>query len=375
MKTFRKIIFLLAFATMFTGLFSACGKKDKQSQEGEKEGRNRTASEEKLPELPELPDSDSVNVKAFRHGTMPVETDVPEAALITETEDSLTAETAGYLFYVFGIDRYRGAILSDAMDVLGLVNADATDEAAGYEARDIIRLRDFTLSKNESGTIFSNPDGFLCPMSSMEFESQSGRKSSGEGFLMVTEMNKGYGLYVILGIVKDGKTNGHILNMLQSCAMSLKQDPEGMGEFEEWTGSLPDGTDIKAVFKKNTVLNTDEDTSGIYLYYDEEDTGFFLIQHYNVTGKGTSEEYMRKLLDNLKKQEGVTGTDVETVEGSMTYSKGTVTYESDGVKMQEAIHVCVDNNEVWIVDLVGTMEQAELQKENLSLLLESLRKD
>ncbi len=373
-KTFRKNIFFLALALMFTGVLSACGMKNKNQQEEEEKVPTKMVTEEKMPEIP---DSDSVKIRSFRHGTMPIELKVPEAALITETEDSLTAETTGYYFYVFGLDRYRGAILDDALDILGLVNACETDETAYNEAKDILRLRDFTISSKESGTVYNNPDGsdgFGCQMSRMEYESQSGRKISGEGFLMVCDKNKGYGLYVVLGIMKDGKANIDIWNMLQSCAESLKQDTDGMGEFEEWTEVLADGTEIKAVFKKSTILNTDVDSNGICLYYDETGNGFFLIQHYIVVGQGTSEEYMKNLLDVLKKQEGVTATDIETVEGSMTYSKGTIAYDSDGVKMQEVIHACVDKNEVWVVDLVGSEEQIGLQKENLSLLLESLRK-
>ena len=99
--------------------------------------------------MPEIPDSDSVKIRSFRHGTMPIELKVPEVALITETEDSLTAAT-GYYFYVFGLDRYRGAILDDALDILGLVNACETDETAYNEAKDILRLRDFTISSKES---------------------------------------------------------------------------------------------------------------------------------------------------------------------------------------------------------------------------------
>ncbi len=408
MKKIQKMIFLLVLVMMLNGLLAACSKKEtsgKQEQSSIASEENQVNSKDGMQDgqmgtnadgtqadgkqdgqpkgtqddaKTEANDTESVTVTTFKHGTLPIELEIPEAATMSETEDGFTAETKGYVLSVYGVDSYNGTVLSDAMEVLGLVNANETNEAAKAEAREILRLNEFSVDPNESSKILDTADGnsaFWCPMTKMEVENQSGQKTEGEGFLTVYENNKGYGVYVVYGIMKDGNSKEEVRTMLENCAMSLKQDDTTKGGYTDWEGALPDGTNVKAILPKDLIKGTADEKNGICLYFDEEETGLFLIQHYNTAGMYDSEEYLQYLLDSVSKKEDVTCSDIETFRGSMTYSKAVVSYSIDGVAKQEIICVNTNRGEVWVVDLAGTTKQVEEQQENFSVLLESLQKN
>lgn len=371
MNRFRKVIFLCILAVFMMAFLSACGKKNDE-KESDQKGQQEVVSNEKQPELPE---GNSVNVKAFKHGTMPIEMDIPAESVITEAEDDILAETKGYMLYVFGMDKYNGAIFSDSTDIIAVLN----DQSQKEEAKDILRLKDYTIPQDVEGKIYNSingVEGFWCPLSGMQFESKTGEKSGGDGFLMIYEKVKGFGVYVILGIRKNSGTSEETMEMLQTCALSLKQNEADSGEYIEWTETLPDGVDAKALFKKETILGKDDDDKGICLYYDEENSGYYLIQHFNIIGNATSKEYLQSIIDSLGKNDGVSFSNIEEVNGKMTYQKATMSYSRDGQAFQEVICVSVNaGGNVWLVDLYGTAEQVKSQEDNLSVLLGSLQED
>ena len=370
MKRFHKIILVIVLTTLSVGMFSSCGKKD-----SEKAGQERMVSEGTREEQKELPDGNSLSVKKYKHGTMSIEMEIPEVSVITESEDGVTAETQKYLLSVFGMDQYKGALLYDIMDIVSIVDSQEQRETA----KDILRLKNYTIPENAEGKLYNSingVEGFWCPLSGIEYEIANGRKTSGDGFLMVYEKAKGLGVYLVLGIQKNGGAEKETSEMLKTCAMSLNQDYVNIGEYVEWTGSMPDGVNAKALFKKDVVIGQEEDDRGLCLYYDEENEGYYLIQHFSIVGNATSEEYIWSIIDSLKNNEGVSFSGVEEAEGKMTYQKVTMTYARENQEVQEIVCVSVDEREnVWLVDLYGTVEQVKSQEENLAVLLGSLQED
>lgn len=375
MKRFHKIILVIVLTTLSVGMFSSCGKKDSEKQDSEKAGQERMVSEGTREEQKELPDGNSLSVKKYKHGTMSIEMEIPEVSVITESEDGVTAETQKYLLSVFGMDQYKGALLYDIMDIVSIVDSQEQRETA----KDILRLKNYTIPENAEGKLYNSingVEGFWCPLSGIEYESANGRKTSGDGFLMVYEKAKGLGVYLVLGIQKNGGAEKETSEMLKTCAMSLNQDYVNIGEYVEWTGSMPDGVNAKALFKKDVVIGQEEDDRGLCLYYDEENEGYYLIQHFSIVGNATSEEYIWSIIDSLKNNEGVSFSGVEEAEGKMTYQKVTMTYARENQEVQEIVCVSVDEREnVWLVDLYGTVEQVKSQEENLAVLLGSLQED
>lgn len=375
MKRFHKIILAIVLTTLSVGVFSSCGKKGSEKQDSEKAGQERMVSEEKQEEQIELPDGNSSSVKKYKHGTMPIEMEIPEVSAITESEDGVTAETQKYLLNVFGMDQYKGALLYDVMDIVSIIDSQEQRESA----KEILRLKNYTIPENAEGKLYNSingVEGFWCPLSEIEYESANGRKTSGDGFLMVYEKMKGLGVYVVLGIQKNGGTEKETTEMLQACALSLNQDYANNGEYVKWTGSMPDGVNVKALFKKDVVLGQEEADRGLCLFYDEENDGYYLIQHFSIVGNATSEEYIWSIIDSLKNNEGVSFSGVEEAEGKMTYQKVTMTYTRENQEVQEIVCVSVDEREnVWLVDLYGTVEQVKSQEENLAVLLGSLQED
>lgn len=380
MKRFHRIILMIILAMFVTASFAACGKKDeepKKELKEQEEGNNQvtpTEAQQAEPTVTMPPTIDTFSVKSVRHETMPIEMEVPEAAKVSESQDDLTAETEDYMLYAYGMNNYNNALLNDVMDIVSVMNEDDHKVIAA----DMLRLRDYSVPENAEAKLYDNINGvsgFLCPLSNMEYENRSGEKCQGDGFAMIYTNKSGVGLYVVLGILKNTAAAGEVQDMLRACALSLRQDEVEGDEYVIWTETMPDGVDVKASFKTDLIKTVEEADKGYCLYYDEDQTGYFLIQHFTKVGRAGSKEYLQSIIDELGKK-GVKFSEPEEVVGKMTYQKATMTYTADGTEIQEV--VCVSVNEggsVWIVDLYGTSEQVKGQQDNLAILLGSLQED
>lgn len=378
----RKLIIILSLLLflLMTGSFVSCGKQDgdtnHKNDEVTSEGtKSNTETDSKA-------EADFLSVKTYRHGVMPIELELPETAKIVETEDDVYAETSEYMIYVFGMDSYNGGIIYNEMDVVALLNAGEQISVA----QDVLRLRGFKVPENTDAQLYdciNGMKGFFCRLSEMQFESKSGEKCSGDGFMMSYGKNEGVGIYVILGILKNSKADSlnergkEVLNLLKTCALSLRETAEAEEEYIVWQESLTEEISVKAAFKQKMVPEVEKTGEGFCLYYNEAKEGFILLQHFSTVAGISSEEYLESIVSGFK-GEGITFSEPEPFRGKMEYRKVTMSYTNSdtGAEMQEIICVTVDEKgSGWIVELFGTKQNVSDQQENLGVLLWSLQED
>ena len=356
MRKMKKITFLVLLATLMISLFTACGKK--------KENKNEESPTEAAASRP---------MKSYRHGTMPISLEIPEEAETRETEGDVCIETSDSLLYIFGMDTYGGGVVFGEKDIVSLMDS----QQGAERVKAMLHLKNFTVTQNSEPKYYSNingVNGFWCRLSDMAFEGD-GVKCNGNGFVMLYRMQKGVGVYGVLGILKntDASREAEVLNVMNTCALSLRQLGEDAGEYEVIDDTMPDGVAVKAAYRKDSITEVEKLNDGICLFLNEEGTEYFLVKHYNASTVSSSEEFLQSILNDIRKEEGVTTSDIEFVRGKMEYRRITMTYDRDGQEMQEVICASVnDEGSLWIVDLYGTTENVALQQDNLATLLWSL---
>lgn len=358
MRKMKKIIFTVLLATLMISLFTACGKKNKKKKEGSP-----------------TKEAASQQMKSYRHGTMPISLDIPEETEIRETEDDVCIETADWLLYVFGTDTYGGGAVFDERDIVSLLDSPQDAE----RAKGMLRLKNFNVTQNSEPKYYSNINGvtgYRRSLSDMVFENGD-VKCDGNGFVMIYRMQKGVGIYGVLGILKntDASREAEVSDAVNACALSLRQLGEDAGEYAVLEDTMPDGVAVKAAYRKDSVSEVEKLNDGICLFLNEEKTEYFLVKHYKAGMVSSSEEYLQSLLDEFRKG-GVTTSGIEFARGKMEYRKITATYDRDGQEMQEIICASVnDEGSLWIVDLYGAAGNVIEQQENLKTLLWSLTEE
>ncbi len=396
-QRFHKFIRVLLLTMLMVISITACGKKkddDKDQTTSAVSGdtteaqtvpvasTSSSAGEETGAATVPAPTVEIVSFDSsfIQHEKMQITLAVPQDALFKDSDNEWFAETSEYLLYIFGMDDYNDGIVYDEKEIITAINA--KDKAV--IAKDMLRLEDFSIPSDTQVELFNNVNGttgFFCPMTKISFEDRDGGKCSGDGFTMVYAKKGGVGVYVVIGIVKDGADNTaerktELKSILRSCAFSLQQSEDAKEEYVVWKETMPDEVDVKAVYKPGVVTEVVTEEKGFCLYYDEAKEGNYLIQHFELLGDASSEKYVQSIIDRLSENDAVSFTDIEEVRGKMVYKTTTMSYENNGQKMQEIICVSVDEKgSTWLVDLYGTAAEVEAQKENLEILLWSLQED
>ena len=396
MQRFKKIMRILLLAMLAVVSIAACGKKDDDKDQTTIEasvdqtdaqttavaptssGMGDETDAETTPVATE--EAVSFNSDIFQHEKMPIKVEFPEDALIKDTENEWFADTSEYLLYVFEMDDYNDGIIYDEKEIIKAIN----DQEKAVIAYDMLHLEGFTIAPDTEAELYNNVNGttgFFCPMTKISFEDRDGGKCSGDGFTMAYAKKGGVGVYVVIGIVKDNADNTaarkkELASILRTCAFSLQQSEDVKEEYVIWKETMPDKVDVKAVYKPGVVTEFVPEEKGYCLYYDEAKEGNFLVQHFELMGDASSEKYVQSIIDRLSENPAVSFTDIEEVRGKMVYKTTTMSYENNGQQMQEIICVSVnDEGSTWLVDLYGTAEEVESQKENLDILLWSLQED
>ena len=316
----------------------------------------------------------------LQHEKMPITVEVPQDSIVTDSENEWFAETSEYLLYIFGMYEYNNGIIYDEKEIVKANN----DQDKPVIAYDMLHLEGFTIASDTEAELYNNVNGttgFFCPMTKISFEDRDGGKCSGDGFTMAYAKKGGVGVYVVIGIVKDNADNTaarkkELASILRTCAFSLQQSEDVKEEYVIWKETMPDEVDVKAVYKPGAIIDFVPEEKGFGLYFDEAKEGNFLIQHFELMGDTSSEKYIQSIIDRMSENPAVSFTDIEEVRGKMIYKSTTMSYENNGQQMKEII--CVSVNEegsTWLVDLYGTAEEVESQKENLDILLWSLTED
>lgn len=392
MKIKKYILSSLCAFVLLIGSLTACKKQDdnetKNTEEAISTASVDTSTEAVVPPQETVPSGTDATTEGdkqteaptlteteFKRSSLPFRIQKPGELTLTEVSDEVYVDTSEYMFYAFGMDTYNDGAVCDT-DVIALLNASDRLDVVN----DILRLRDFKVSQSEDIRIYRSINdmrGYQCPMSSMTFEDRDGNVINGSGFVMLYGNKNDVGLYVVLGILKKStsemtENDDEILNLLNTSALSLQANE---GEtYELWTETMPDGQGVRAVFKKDLILKTDKESDGIYLYYGESASSYFLIRHYKFHVSSTSEEQLRSFISGVSPEIQV--SDITEVQGKQSYSKVVLSSTDNGQQMQEII--CVSVNEegsTWLVDLFGTVSEVEAQMENLNILLWSLQED
>ena len=222
--------------------------------------------------------------------------------------------------------------------------------------------------------------GFSCELSKIVLANKAGDEVSGSGSVFVYGKKDGVGVFVAVGVLKTANPDGakeretKVQEMLTNCVSSLQQTKLADVKYDVWREKLPDETEVIAVYKEGEILKTETVDDGCMLFYKEDKTGYFLIQHWIQKPEVTS---AKEFLENLRRQigeDGVTFSEIGEVKGKMTYSYMTLAFSENGTDYTEKVYVSKDENEsYWLVDLYGTKEDVEKQTENLSTLLWSLQ--
>ncbi|MBR5348967.1 MAG: hypothetical protein IK125_07005 [Lachnospiraceae bacterium] len=388
MRIKKYILTSLCVFVLLIGSFTACKKKDDAETKNSEEAIS-TASADTSAEAVNPPgETDPSGTEATKESdtqvedTTPAETAYKRSSLsfriqkpgentITEVSDEVYENASDYMFYAFGMDTYNDACVCDT-DIIALLNGTEKSDVM----YDMLRLRDFNVSQTEDTKIYRSINGmrgYRCSMSDMTFEDRDGNIINGSGFAMVYGNKNDVGLYVVLGILKAGSSDAtRIMEQLNASALSLQSNEDDT--LELWTETMPDGQNVKAIFKKEAILRYDKESDGIYLYYNESEEGYFLIRHFKFAVRSTSEEQLRSLIAGVASDVQV--SDVTEVRGKQSYSMVELSSTVNGKQMQEIICVTVnEEGSTWLIDLYGTVEEVEVQKENLDILLWSLTED
>ena len=396
MKTIKKYLMMFVLSAWMIGSVFACKKQngDKPSTEGSGEETTQTAmtpvtsldtqataepssapeETDPIPEVEPKPES-------YRQDNLPIEITFPQDAVVNNAEDAFYAETSEYLLCVFGMDTYNNGIIYDEMDVLSILNSSEDVPVA----MDMLRLKGFSIPENNAAQIYKDFNGmnaFYCPLSAMEHANPSGEVVKGDGFVMAYGNETGIGAYVVLGIVKDydaskpSDRGREVESIITNSAKSLKQTADAKEVYTIWNDTMPDGVKAKAVYKTESVTEVTKGGDGVYFYYAPDHSGYTLIRHFNMIGEATSEDHIKVIIEDLKRKEGFSFSEIEAVSGKMSYQKVTLSYEQDGKNMQEII--CVSANKggsTWLVEIYGTFDEVKKHLEDLSTFLWSLQED
>ncbi|MBO4626596.1 MAG: hypothetical protein J5645_01275 [Lachnospiraceae bacterium] len=371
MDRIRKTILLFAIAVLACGLVSACGKSDKDDDKSE---NDITATVSPSPAMTLTPTLVPLDVKAFKHSTMPMEMNLPEGAKVNEAESDLVAETAEYILYVCEMNTCDGELLYGVSDLLSVVNNPEQKDAL----TETLHLKSYSVPVDAKTVFYENINdvpGIWSLLSDMEFADSPEKTSRGNGFVMMYNKKEGLGVYVVLGIYKNASVDARVKEMLQSCALSLVQSDDVKDKYVLWTETLPDGTKVRASLGNDIIPEAYQADQGVCLYFDEEKVGHYFLQHYFKVGKASSKEYLQSIIDAFK-ADGTEFSETEEVKGKLSFQKVTMTHELNGKQVQETICVAVDDkNYVWIVDLFGTPEQTKAQEKNLLILLGTIQEN
>ena len=384
------LLILLVMAVMMT-LASCKKQKDEEpTTDAEASVSAETASPTETPvesATPTTQPSEAVEVKPdevlyttkiYRPDILSAEIAFPEDATVEQKEDAMIAETPEYLLYVFKMNTYNGGAVFNEMDLLALLN-DTDDRII---AKDMLRLRDFELLDDQTIVVYENLNNMravYCPMTKMEFMDESEQSYNGDGFTLIYGKKDDIGVYVVIGIVKgydrqkSDEQNKKTEEIIKSCAMGLKSDPEEEKKYEILTDRMPDETDMTVAYKKDTIKNVRKASDGIYLFLNEAETEYILIRHQNMLGSISTEEQMENLASDLKKKEGITLSDIISINGRYNYK--TVNMDLPG-DMKETLCINVDDKgSLWSVDLYTSSANADSGLEVLFDILWTLKEN
>ena len=324
------------------------------------------------------PDEVLYTTKIYRPDILSAEIAFPEDATVEQKEDAMIAETPEYLLYVFKMNTYNGGAVFNEMDLLALLN-DTDDRII---AKDMLRLRDFELLDDQTIVVYENLNNMravYCPMTKMEFMDESEQSYNGDGFTLIYGKKDDIGVYVVIGIVKgydrqkSDEQNKKTEEIIKTCAMGLKSDPEEEKKYEILTDRMPDETDMTVAYKKDTIKNVRKASDGIYLFLNEAETEYILIRHQNMLGSISTEEQMENLASDLKKKEGITLSDIISINGRYNYK--TVNMDLPG-DMKETLCINVDDKgSLWSVDLYTSSANADSGLEVLFDILWTLKEN
>ncbi|MBR5659335.1 MAG: hypothetical protein IKX10_08095 [Lachnospiraceae bacterium] len=376
MKKKYKLLLMMLFAIIVMGTLASC-KKDKDEDPttvaattalpeattpAETPAGSTTPAEQPSGATEVKPDELSYSTKIYRPEVFSAEFTFPEEATVVEKEAAMIADTPEYLLYVFKMDTYNGGAVFNEMDLLALLN-DPDDRVI---AKDMLRLRDFEILDDQKIVVYENLNNMravYCPMTKMEFMDESEQSYNGDGFTMIYGKKDTIGVYVVIGLMKDydrkksDEESRKTEDMLRVCAMSLKTDSEEEAEYEIFSDSMPDETEMIAAYKKDAVTSVRKSSDGIYLFLDEAETEYILIRHQNMLGNVSLTDQMENLMSELRKKDGITLSDVTGIEGRYNYK--TVTMDLSG-EMKETLCITVDDNgSLWSVDLYTTATHSE----------------
>lgn len=404
-KEFRLIV-LLILMVMMIGALVAC--EDKESGNDSKPQNDTITKEVTLSPTAEVDDKnitptvpvsdvsptptdevvtptvaivDNLETEEYSHTVLPVKMLVPKAARRDETKESLYAETDEYLLYVFSADTYNNGIILNEVDVSAL----AFSEEKIADFCGILQLQKAEIAKDTEVVLYNNINGmggFSCELSKIVLLNKAGDEVNGTGVVFVYGKKDEIGVFVAVGVLKDSNSEGSkertekVREMLVNCISSLQQTRYEDVKYDIWREKLPDETEIIAVYKEGEIFSTETVDDGCELFYKEDKTGYFLIQHWKQkTEVASAKEY----LENLKKQigeDGVVFSEIGEAKGKMTYSYMTLSFSENGTDYTEKVYVSKDENgSLWLVDLYGTKADVETQTENLSILLWSLQEE
>ncbi|GEM_PF-4274747 len=384
------LLMLLVMAVMMT-LASCKKQKDEEpTTDAEASVSAETASPTETPvesATPTTQPSEAVEVKpdevlyttkVYRPDILSAEIAFPEDATVEQKEDAMIAETPEYLLYVFKMNTYNGGAVFNEMDLLALLN-DTDDRII---AKDMLRLRDFELLDDQTIVVYENLNNMravYCPMTKMEFMDESEQSYNGDGFTLIYGKKDDIGVYVVIGIVKgydrqkSDEQNKKTEEIIKTCAMGLKSDPEEEKKYEILTDRMPDETDMTVAYKKDTIKNVRKASDGIYLFLNEAETEYILIRHQNMLGSISTEEQMENLASDLKKKEGITLSDIISINGRYNYK--TVNMDLPG-DMKETLCINVDDKgSLWSVDLYTSSANADSGLEVLFDILWTLKEN
>ena len=144
-------------------------------------------------------------------------------------------------------------------------------------------------------------------------------------------------------------------------------------KYEILTDRMPDETDMTVAYKKDTIKNVRKASDGIYLFLNEAETEYILIRHQNMLGSISTEEQMENLASDLKKKEGITLSDIISINGRYNYK--TVNMDLPG-DMKETLCINVDDKgSLWSVDLYTSSANADSGLEVLFDILWTLKEN
>ncbi|MBQ6661109.1 MAG: phytase [Lachnospiraceae bacterium] len=394
MGKWYKVIALIVLMSVTSLIFAACGKEDKNTDVKKDtetpstvvsvtETVTLTPTDEPTPTTEATPTEtptpeptktvDNLTVKEYKHTSLQVQMMVPEAASITASDSALLAETDEYAIRLEKVNSHDGIYVLDEVDFFDV--ADSSEKKTALQ--EMLGLSALEFADSFSVVVKSDIDGVIYPVTKAEI-SEGDKKISGCGEFVVINAKDDVGVYTVVCIVKNESADAlsergeAIRAMLEKCAISLQQNYTGVKEFRVWKGKMSDGSEARFVYKNSVIKKIEEDDDGFTFYYNEDGTGYFLIQHSSGNGSNSAADYYIENLKNLFRDDGTEFSGTVDVNGKMKYRHVTMKYTEGGTEYKEEIFTSVDEQYgLWILDLYGTAADVEKQKENLDILLGS----